>query len=213
LEVTRIPARRYAGLVKKDLKALCELAKEQGAADAKILGARDIAAALRTGKGKGLVVSAEEQSIHWPEPMYPNDDIVEAIARYQWAILFRVDIDQGDQGEQKRPAPHTAQWQTSETIFRIAASIESRCFYRGYHLALGLAATNCRDIFCHEERRCWAMLKGKACIQPYKARPPLEACGLDREVLVQKAGWAKSLGVGSDAHQHLGFLVGMVLVL
>ena len=212
MEVARIPARRDTARVKKDLRALCAIARDQGAADARILGARDLAAALRAGQEKGCVVSAEEQSIHWPETIYPNDDITEAITRYQWAIVFRVDVDRYDEGDQKKLVPGTARWQAAEKIFGIAAGVESQCFYKGYHLALGLAATNCRDIYCHEERRCWAMIKGRACIHPFKARPPLDACGLDPLVLAQRAGWTSSSD-GSGTRAQPGFLVGLVLVL
>jgi predicted metal-binding protein len=213
VEVARIPVRRDRSRVQKDLKELCTKATELGARDARILNARDIAAARLTGREKRYVVTDEEKSIHWPDPLYPNDDIVGAIAHYQWAILFRVDIDQGATGEQRRPVPGSARWQASEKVFRIAASIESQCFYKGYHLALGLADSNCRDVYCHEERRCWAMIKGRACIHPYKARPPLEVCGLDPLALVQKAGWAKFPGAGSGTFVQPGFVVGLVLVL
>ena len=212
MEVARIPVRRDTNRVKKDLKALCDEAIQYGASDARILNAREIAASRLAQQRKGTMVSAEEESIHWPEPLYPKDSLEEAMSCYRWAIVFRVDPDKEDQEEKKPLLRDSVLWKAHEKVFRIASMIESSCFYRGYHLAIGLAATNCRDVFCFGERRCWAMIKGKPCIYPFKARPALEACGLDPQVLAKRAGWDTSSVSTSKGLSNQEFLAGLVLV-
>lgn len=54
---------------------------------------------------------------------------------------------------------------------RIVADLEREIFLDGYHKSLGLAAGPCR--FC---RSCDTT---EPCKHPYKARPSMEACGID----------------------------------
>jgi hypothetical protein len=57
------------------------------------------------------------------------------------------------------------------------------------------------------------MIKGRACIHPFKARPSLEACGVDPLVLAKRAGWVKSSGSRTKGRSKQDFLVGLVLVI
>jgi len=138
-------------------------------------------------------VPDEERSIFWPLPRFPRDSIEDALRQYRKAVVFRLDPDTGESraGAMKK-------------IYDIAGRVESACFYGGYHLAIGLAAGNCKEVFCGEERKCQALTVGKPCRYPLRSRPSIEACGLDREAIAAQAGWED---VEPDA-----FLVGMVFV-
>jgi hypothetical protein len=91
-----------------------------------------------------------------------------------------------------------------ERLYALVTDIESSSFYMGYHLALGLAAGNCRAVFCHGEDRCWAMVKGRGCIHPYKGRPSMETVGIDTRVM------ARSLSMTGESDNRL--LAGLVMI-
>jgi len=73
--------------------------------------------------------------------------------------------------------------------YQIVTDIESTAFYMGYHLTIGLAAGNCRAVFCSEEKRCWSMQKGRACIRPNIGRPSMEAAGIDAVAMAKHLNW------------------------
>jgi predicted metal-binding protein len=75
-------------------------------------------------------------------------------------------------------------------VYEIVTLLESNAFYLGYHLTLGFAVGNCRAVFCHDENRCWAMVKGRCCIRPYRARPGMAAVGVDADAMARQAGWS-----------------------
>lgn len=219
-KIERITPERKTSAVKADLASFCALAKALGANDARIATAKDLARSLRADSGHRDATSPqarERRSIHWPEPVYPRDRIDEAIRLYQWGVAFKVEVRtpvsaQGsDVVAAAGPDPSSVR-QAHEEIFRIGASIESECFYRGYHLAMAFASADCRDIFCRDELRCWASIKGRPCLHPYKARPSVEACGITPALLAEILGWAPgSESIGSPRGGEQWFL-GLVLV-
>jgi predicted metal-binding protein len=147
-----------------------------------------------TGGAAGLQdVSSEEKSIFWPVPRFPRDSIEDALRLYQKAVVFGLNLDAGD-----------SRADAMKKIYDIANRVESACFYGGYHLAIGLAVGNCKEVFCAEERKCQALTVGKPCLYPLRSRPSIEACGLDLVVIAAKAGWED---VEPDS-----FLMGMVFV-
>jgi hypothetical protein len=144
--------------------------------------------------GAGLQdASIEEKSIFWPVPRFPKDSIVDALRLYRKAVVFGLNVDAGG-----------SRADAMKTIYDIAGRVESACFYGGYYLAIGLAAGNCKEVFCAKEAKCQALTVGKPCRYPLRSRPSIEACGLDLEAIAAKAGWDD---VGPDA-----FLTGMVFV-
>jgi predicted metal-binding protein len=127
-------------------------------------------------------------SIHWPI-LYPKDNIEEAIRMYQWGVFFRIIVDTDFPDYGGGPIPDDQHRRTYLKIYEITTAIESAGFYMGYHLSLGLASGNCRAIFCHEEKRCWPMIKGKVCVHPNKGRPSMEAAGIDAAAMAEKLKW------------------------
>lgn len=160
--------------LRKDAEALCRQALKEGAESASVIACKDLR--FRKGKRAGTVraQAGERPSIHWPFPSYPLDSLKEALGRYRLAVVFRLQTPKAG-SEQGKAA--------LEKLYRLVSNLESACFYKGYHLALGLASGNCREVFCSSERRCQAMIKGKPCLHPNKARLSIEACGLDPDAL------------------------------
>jgi len=201
MEVARIRATRTdLERLKKDAEALCRQALEEGAKDARVIPCRDLRFRKAKRTGGGRTQAGAKPSLHWPSPAYPLDSLREGLGRYRLAVVFRLEPE-GSGPEKDKEA--------LERLYRLVSRLESACFYKGYHLALGLASGNCRDVFCSSERRCQAMIKGKPCLHPNKARPSIEACGLDPAVLAASLEPGRGAKKGRQASPGL---LGMVFV-
>jgi hypothetical protein len=174
--------------LKKVLQELCELADDEGADRCAAIECEDLV--FRELADDIPDVPLEERSLFWPVPRFPNDSIQEALRLYSWAVAFRLE------------AASVADAQ--EQVFKIAGLVEAASFYKGFYLAIGLAAGNCKDVFCKEYEKCQALTAGKPCRYPLRPRPAIEACGLDPESIARKAGWKD--------FERDKFLVGMVFV-
>lgn len=170
----------------RTLTKLKEKALNAGAADAIVIDA----AALRPSLAilDRVKADAGYPSAHWPAH-YPNDDIQAALQAYKKGILYRVDAPPGMPEYGGGPVSLPEHRQVTQRVYEIATLLESGAFYLGYHLGLGFATGNCRAVFCHDESRCWAMVKGRCCVQPYRARPSVAAIGLDPDTMAREAGW------------------------
>jgi predicted metal-binding protein len=69
----------------------------------------------------------------------------------------------------------------------IVAKVESAAFADGYHLAVGFGCGSCRTSFC-DSLLC-QMLDSGMCRFAMKARPSMEAMGIDVFALATKVGW------------------------
>jgi predicted metal-binding protein len=185
-KVRRIPAQRDPKEVKKDLETLRKRAIELGASDAAVISASDVvfSNALR----KRVAADKKIPSIHWP-PDYPKDDLEAAIKAYQNGIFFRVkgDANMPDYGGGQVSDP--THRETMQRVYEISTVLESESFYMGYHLGVAFATGNCRAIFCAQEPSCWATVKGRKCVQPYKGRPSMEAAGMDSLAMARAKKW------------------------
>ncbi|MEW6079873.1 MAG: DUF2284 domain-containing protein [Thermodesulfobacteriota bacterium] len=173
------------------LKELCELAVNEGADAAGEISCQALPFADQDEKPSEVL--PEKRSRHWPEPVYPKDDLKLALQKFRHAVIFRVESGKGG-GDPGR-------CEALLKVYTIASKLESAGFYGGYHLALGLAAGSCREVFCGKEEKCQALKNGSPCRHPLRARVSMEACGLDVREIAARAGWTGE-----------GFLVGMVFV-
>lgn len=211
MDIARVLPRdddRRESQLKRALEALCELAVEEGAHQCAVIECEDLVFKEVTEDTSDVPV--EERSIYWPVPRFPKDSIQDAIRQYRWAVVFRLDLD--DEGSQEKLRGHddTSSGQrhsvhaANERVFKIAGLVEAASFYKGFYLAIGLAAGNCKDVFCGTEKKCQALTVGKPCLHPLRPRPSIEACGLDPEAIAEKAGW-------KDFSEN-AFLMGMVFI-
>jgi predicted metal-binding protein len=86
-------------------------------------------------------------------------------------------------------------------VKEIAASLERTLFLKGYYKALGLGAGPCS--LCH------ACAFEEGCRYPYKARPSMEACGIDVYATVRAHDYTINVVTCAEDPQHY---FGLVLV-
>ncbi len=201
--VSRICARDDPGILDGDLKQLREKARQGGATNASVIRSDQVV--FRSSIRERVNADDRFPSVHWPL-VYPKDDIEEAIRAYQYGLFFRIPTPPEMPVYGGGPIDDIDHRNRYVRLYDLVTMLESACFYNGYHLAMGLAAGNCRSVFCRNEKRCWPMLKGKACIYPNRGRPSLEAAGIDAPAMAVHAGWE----FNENSHEVL--LAGLVMV-
>ncbi|MBE0617036.1 MAG: DUF2284 domain-containing protein [Proteobacteria bacterium] len=98
-------------------------------------------------------------------------------------------------------------------LFEIVNQVESMAFYDGHYLAFGLGAGSCRHSLCADAQDCRA-LQGDKCRHSLRARPSMEAVGIDVFRMASSVGW-DIYPIGSDAQPAdipKGTLAGLVVV-
>ncbi|MBW1988432.1 MAG: hypothetical protein JRI97_02695 [Deltaproteobacteria bacterium] len=181
--------RRFAGEQKS-------LALSRGAARAEVIQATEIPLGKPLRPEPGQPVSA-----HWPAA-YPLDSFSRALDAFELGVFFALDAPPlPDPGHGPITDPGLADRYLA--LQELACFLESTAFYHGWHLSLALAEGHCRSLYCAGEKRCWAMVKGRACIHPYKARPTLSSMGVRARELARKRGW----DVPGQGQAHLAGLV------
>ena len=131
----------------------------------------------------------------------PNSPTVkemeEIVSRYSHAILIRYEPKVKDH---VYPAYMTSTAQHVNELNEIVSIVETEANYLGYYLAMGFKGGPCSacGIFSPEYVSDWIMgkeipscpvLEGKMCDQWLRARPALEACGVDVFATARNAGW------------------------
>ena len=211
MEIARVIPREddnYEPRLKKALEALCELAVTEGAHECAVVECKDLV--FKDISTDAPDVPVEERSIFWPVPRFPKDSLQDAIRQYRWAVAFRLNIDDEESREERRDyddrssGHRYSENDSKERIFKIAGLVEAASFYKVFYLDIGLAAGNCKDVFCRTDKKCQALSVGKPCRHPLRPRPSIKACGLDPESIAEKAGWKD---IGENA-----FLMGMVFI-
>ena len=66
--------------------------------------------------------------------------------------------------------------------------LERECMRRGYYLAVGFGAGDCE--------LCGTCDTSELCVEPYAARPSMEALGIDVARTREAAGWSDPLPPG-----------------
>jgi predicted metal-binding protein len=201
--VRRITADVDADQLIPDLEKLKNKAMDMGASDAAVIETKDII--FNPDILRRIEADKTYPSIHWPLH-YLKDDLQEAIQLYRHGIFFRVQTDAKFPDYGGGPIADENHRRNFLKIYEISTAIESAGFYMGYHLSLGLAAGNCRAVFCSDEKRCWPMIKGKICVYPNMGRPSLEAAGIDALAMAKKLKW------NLDDQSPCPVLAGLVMV-
>ncbi|MEW6664053.1 MAG: DUF2284 domain-containing protein [Thermodesulfobacteriota bacterium] len=119
---------------------------------------------------------------HTPSP----EEMRKALSRYGRAILLALDVIPPEHFS-GRTAERGGASDWSRKCFEIVGRVETLAFGKGYYLAAGFAQANCRKALCGQET-C-LVLEGGACPYPLKARPSMEAVGIDVYGLAARVGW------------------------
>jgi predicted metal-binding protein len=115
--------------------------------------------------------------------------------QYQWAVVFKRDVDPTEiyapsseaqaqdtdsDDRKRRQSFHRQTWE-------ILGHLESHVQSEGYDLAMGFSAGSCKSSLCGGAP-C-SLLENGACRFILRARPAMEAVGIDVFDLASKVGW------------------------
>ncbi len=173
--------------LKKDLENFRQKALDLGASMAEIIPADWVEIDERVRLKCSIPLCPYYDKCIFCPPHTPLPKLMRtALAKYEWAILFAQDVkpvaDFADRSKGRRPG---VRW--AKKTLEIACLLETLAFSHGYHLTTAFAQASCVKALCGQER-C-LVLEGNKCPYPLKARPSMEAVGMDVFRLVTKAGW------------------------
>ena len=126
------------------------------------------------------------QCIHCP-PHTPSPEVMrKVVSQYTYAVLLALDVEPVSVfAGTKQERREAASW--SKKCLEIVGRLETYAFESGYYLALGFGQASCKKALCGQ-KRC-LVLDGGQCPYPLKARPSMEAVGIDVYGLVTRVGW------------------------
>ena len=183
------------------LNELCDLARVLGASNAKAFDAKEVVVDERV-RLKCQVPICDDYGINLMCPPHLGisiSDSVRIFSKYQVALLLQVNCDIPQEMQQliengsdldhlyKTPE-FIASYNESITLARqnlhkIVNKVESTAFSMGYRFAVGFIGGSCR--LCGE---CVARSSNEPCRHPFKARPSMEAMGIDVVQTAANAG-------------------------
>jgi len=186
--------------LKTDLQVLCKLAKEFGATNVASLDARDVVVDERV-RLKCSVPVCDDYGLNLMCP--PNVMSVhgfrEMLAKYNHAILIQIKspippemMEELQKAEDVAALYKSAKFLDSYRktfdpvklkLHRIVHKVEAQAFALGYRFATGFTAGSCK--LCKE---CVAISSHEPCRQPFRARPSMEAVGIDVFKTAENAG-------------------------
>ena len=211
-KIERIAVDVPEGRLKDDLQRYKEMAVELGASRAEVVRVKDIVVEervvmkCRVPRCFGYGVCAHCPP-HAPKPA----EIREILEEYESAVFFIKDVPAEVIVREEGNIPELVA--AYQNIFEVVAKIESTAFYDGHYMAVGFAAGSCRHVFCGAQENCRA-LEGEICRFYFKARPSMEAVGIDVFKMAATVGW-DIYPIGSDAKAASlpkGTLAGIVVV-
>ena len=119
-----------------------------------------------------------------PPFQFDLDTIRKTFNRYTKAIIFKNNVPSED-FVLDRYYPKGQQWQRKST--EIASQLEGLAFSKGYCYAVGFGSGSCRDTLCNG-LACAALDSGR-CTHLLRARPSMEAMGIELTGLLERLGW------------------------
>jgi len=187
--------------VETNLGALCKLAKESGATNAKFFRARSVAVDERV-RLKCLVPVCDDYGLNLmcPPHVMSVQEFRDVLAKYEWAVLIQ--IEKPIPAEMKREIRNAddvaALYKSTKfsnsykkafdpiksKLHRIVHKVEAQAFAQGYRFATGFIGGTCK--LCP---KCVAISNPQEpCRQPFRARPSMEAVGIDVFKTAENAG-------------------------
>ncbi len=180
------------GVEPKRFSFLIEIALKAGATAARIIPARRVAIDERVRlKCEVPRCAGFGQYLTCPPHVMSVDAFARIRSCYQWGLLVQVEaegIDSTDKGraginptilKENRKLHHPFRLKLLEVV----EAVESAAFKKGMRFAAGLVGGSC--VLCE---RCVDDKASRACRHPFRARPPMEAVGIDVIKTAQNAG-------------------------
>jgi len=198
--------------LKQDLERYKDKTLKLGASGAKIVETAEIPVDERvTMKCRIPICFGYGVSANCPPNTLKPAELRTYLEKYKWAIFFVKDVSSDIIVRDKVTIKERVA--TYQNVYKIVTDIESMAFYDGHYLAFGFGAGSCRYTFCGLEEDCQAM-NGKRCRFSLRARPSMEAVGIDVYRMVVSAGW-DIYPIGSNTKPcdvPKGVLAGIIIV-
>ena len=178
-------------ILKANLERYRTLALGSGASDAVVIPASDVIVDERV-RLKCLVPRCLRagETPNCP-PYAPDLDLIrEALNRFSWAILFKCHVEPLEDylpGRGKTKAEKRRVLSFHRRGSDVIYALERQAYKDGYHLAMGFGGGSCKDYLC-QGMICQFLDSGR-CRFPHRARPAMEAMGIDVISLINKVGW------------------------
>ncbi|MFX1326366.1 MAG: DUF2284 domain-containing protein, partial [Promethearchaeota archaeon] len=148
---------------------------------------------------------------HCPPNTLKPAELREYLKKYKWAIFFTMEFPSDIIVRDK--ATIKERITAYHKVYQVVNEIESAAFYDGYYFSLGFSAGSCRHVYCSLEQNCAAM-EGLRCRFSLRARPSMEAVGIDVYKMVAQYGWdiypIGSNAVAADIPK--GTLAGLIII-
>ena len=189
------------------LNKLKKTAQDLGASDAKIISTSLIPVEDEIiNLCKEPLCEDYGTSIYCPPHAMKPKRFRELVSKYENAVLFKIDVS-------SRILLSKERFGEFRKIYEIGAQLRAAAIDAGFFKSKGFAAGSCKPVFC-PEYQCQALINGKTCRCPDKARPSMEAVGINVFKLLRAVGWEiNKITENSDPESvQNGILAGMLLV-
>lgn len=201
--------------LRADLERYRELALELGASEAAIIPAGQVIIDERV--RLKCVVPRCLRAGETPNcpPYAPDLDLVRrALSRFSWAILFKCNVEPIEEyapaGRGATKAERLRTLAFHQQSGQVVCALERQAYKDGYHLAMGFGGGSCKDYLC-KGMICQFLDSGR-CRFPHRARPAMEAVGMDVVALINKVGWQAYALLGDISLVPCAVTVGIVFV-
>jgi predicted metal-binding protein len=201
--------------LRADLERYRELALELGASEAAIIPASQVIVDERV--RLKCVVPRCLRAGETPNcpPYAPDLDLVRrALSRFSWAILFKCNVEPIEEyapaGRGATKAERLRTLAFHQQSGQVVCALERQAYKDGYHLAMGFGGGSCKDYLC-KGIICQFLDSGR-CRFPHRARPAMEAVGIDVVALINKVGWQAYALLGDISLVPCAVTVGIVFV-
>ena len=186
--------------IERDLKVMCNLAKNLGATKATHLSANDVVVDERVRlKCRIPICDDYGSNLMCPPYVMSIQEFREVLSKYDWAILIQIEtqITPEIKNEIKKADDVAALYQDKKflsvykksfghirsKLHHIVNKVEAEAYMLGYHFATGFKAGSCG--LCPE---CSIIHSERTCKHPFQARPSMEAVGIDVFQTAENAG-------------------------
>ncbi len=176
----------------KHFEDLIDIAREYGATAARIIPSKMVVIDERVRlKCEVPRCAGYGRYLTCPPYVMPVETFGRILSRYKWCLLVQVeakDINSMDKG--KGRIDHSILKENKELhrpfrlkLLQIVEAVEAAAFKKGLYLAAGFIGGSC--VLCD---KCVKEKTSGVCRHPFRARPPMEAVGINVIRTVKKAG-------------------------
>ncbi|NIS81121.1 MAG: hypothetical protein GTO14_13160 [Anaerolineales bacterium] len=177
--------------LKADLDRYLKMAEEWGASAAAVIAASEVSVDERVRLKCSVPRCLRAGETPNCPPYAPDLELVRrAFKLFSWAILIQCNVEPieayapgGGKSKEEKRRTLTFHEKSGEVVYKL----ERQAYKDGYHLAMGFGGGSCKDYLC-QGLICQFLDSGR-CRFPHRARPAMEAVGIDVIDLINKAGW------------------------